>query len=80
MKKVKVLTEKQLKVADAQKLKARIRELKETALSPPKRLAVTALQVIVSEGSLPVPQRTQEAVRKYKALTPEELEVIGLPT
>ena len=72
----KLLTAEQVAKAADKKAKARIRALKANILTVPKALPATAYQVVnaelakASHSLLP-----KEASAKYKALSPEELEV-----
>ncbi|MCJ1364063.1 hypothetical protein MMC16_003172 [Acarospora aff. strigata] len=71
----KALTPEQKTKAAAQKDRARIRELRKTALEPPKLLPASAYKVVLTELSKPGQGiKGKEAAEKYKALTPTELE------
>ncbi|KAL9121728.1 MAG: hypothetical protein Q9187_001709 [Circinaria calcarea] len=74
----KALTEEQKSAAAAKAKREQIKELKKTALKPPKGLMTTAFQVVlaeqIKEGKTDLPTSAKIASEKYKNLIPEELE------
>ena len=74
------LTEERIQARKATNTRLRIADLRAKALlSRPKHLPVTAFQVILGEECKSNPSITQgakEASDRYKAITPEQLEVI----
>lgn len=78
----KVLTEKQKEKKAAEAQRAEIRQLKEEALTTPKKLGDVGFLIAVAEhvkGSKGGTESFKEAVAHAKALTPSELEVSHLP-
>lgn len=77
------LTEKQLEARKATNTRQRITELKAKALlTRPKLLPASAFAVIFAEeckGNSSVQQGARNASIRYKAITPEQLEVITIP-
>lgn len=76
----KRLTEKQKEARKATNTRRRINELKVKALlSRPKMLPASAFRVILEEecnGNAQIQQGAKQASVRYKAITPEQLEVI----
>lgn len=79
----KPLTEEQKSAAAAKAKKEHIKELKNTALKPPKGLVTTAYQLVLAEhvraGAPDISTNSKIAAEKYKNLTPEEREVRNNP-